>query len=357
MRILFLPNWNVNRLSTDDPTIQPPDKEVEGKPYWFFRYFPQDTAVDIIDRGRSSWFHKLEVKLKFYILQPVKAFVRRNDYDLVISHGAQSGLVYELLASFVRHKPQHIMIDVGGLNGARVNHTETPLLRWALRRGPHIVVHSSRQLALYAKHYPALAPRARFIPFGADASYFNRSSEPEQPIIVSFGSIKRDYDTLLRAWQAIPDHRGHTLYLIGANVQPAPSIPDVEIMPRVPISQLQHTIASCTMVVLPLPEHLYSYGQMSLLQSMLMGKPVIVSNTTSTADYIHEAPGVIGVTPCDSAGMAHAIEHMLSLTPQQRAEMGAAGSEHVASHFSEEQMGHAFARLARQVTSTQQSCK
>ena len=49
MKILFIPNWRVNRLSTDVPTIQAPDKQVQGEPYWFFKYFPEGTQVDIID--------------------------------------------------------------------------------------------------------------------------------------------------------------------------------------------------------------------------------------------------------------------------------------------------------------------
>lgn len=168
MKILFIPNWRVNRLSTDVPTIQAPDKQVQGEPYWFFKYFPEGTQVDIIDIGKENQFRKIEHKIKFYLVQPWKAFRARKHYDLVISHGAQSGLVYELLTSFVKRKPQHLMFDIGGLNGARVNHTEMPLIRWALRKAPHIIVHASRQLSLYAKHYPKLAPKATFIPFGND---------------------------------------------------------------------------------------------------------------------------------------------------------------------------------------------
>ena len=63
MKILFIPNWRVNRLSTDVPTIQAPDKQVQGEPYWFFKYFPEGTQVDIIDIGEENQFRKIEHKI------------------------------------------------------------------------------------------------------------------------------------------------------------------------------------------------------------------------------------------------------------------------------------------------------
>lgn len=62
MKILFIPNWNVKHLLEDDPAIQAPDKYVKGKPYWFFRYFPKDTEVDIIDIGKNRGFRRLRRK-------------------------------------------------------------------------------------------------------------------------------------------------------------------------------------------------------------------------------------------------------------------------------------------------------
>ena len=95
LKILFIPNWNVHRIIDDDPGIQAPDKVVQGQPYWFFRHFAEQPLVDIIDRGTATWFRKLEEGAKFYVRQPLKAWHRMDDDDLVISHGAQSGLVFD----------------------------------------------------------------------------------------------------------------------------------------------------------------------------------------------------------------------------------------------------------------------
>lgn len=346
MKILFIPNWRVNRLSTDVPTIQAPDKQVQGEPYWFFKYFPEGTQVDIIDIGEENQFRKIEHKIKFYLVQPWKAFRVRKRYDLVISHGAQSGLVYELLSSFVKRKPQHLMFDIGGLNGARVNHTEMPLIRWALRKAPHIIVHASRQLSLYAKHYPKLAPKATFIPFGNDVDYFTPKEVAMKKQILTFGRAKRDNDTLCEAFSGIADKKGYKLVVVGAGAlkEKYPD-GDIEFLDPMPLKDLVTLSRESAFIVVPLPEYLYSYGQMSFLQSMALGKALIVTETTSSADYISDAPGVERVRPYDVGDMKAALQRMMAsdfATLQQR---GLANREFVTSHFSERQMAERIVKF------------
>ena len=340
MKILFIPNWPVHRLSADDVSIQAPDKQVQGEPYWFFKYFPEGTQVDIIDIGKETWFRRLEHKIKFYLVQPWKAFRARNRYDLVVSHGAQSGLVYELLASFVSKKPQHLMFDIGGLNGARINHTETPLIRWALRKAPHIVVHSSRQLGLYQEAYPKLVPNATFIPFGNDVDYFQPSDDaPLKKQIITFGRAKRDNLTLCKAFSGIADKQGYKLVVIGEPALAA-QFPgsDIEFLPPVPLKDLVTMSRESAFIVVPLPEYRYSYGQMSILQSMALGKSLVVTETTSTADYIADAPGVEHVQPYDVGGMAAALQRMMALDFDTLQQRGLANRELVTSRFTERQM-------------------
>lgn len=345
MKILFIPNWTVHRLAEDDDTVQPPDKQVAGEDYWFFTHFPRGYEVDIIDRGRQSWFRKLEKKIKFYIKQPIKAFKVRNDYDIVISHGAQSGLVYELLTSFVKHKPPHLMFDIGGLNGARINHTETPLIRYALRKCPYILVHASDQIEFYNEYYPNLAERARFVPYGVDCQYFvpQRSTQRTRTLL-TFGKAKRDNVTLCDAFSRIQDKKGYRLIVVGEPEleKQYEYVDEITFRPVLPLSELMTLMAESDFVVIPLPQFRYSYGQMSFLQSMAMGKAMIVTRTTSSVDYITNAPGVIGVEQGDVDGMQAALEEMLSMTDAQRDAIGMANRSYATSRFDEREMSKAI---------------
>lgn len=341
MKILFIPNWRVKTLDKDDERIQAPDKYVKGKPYWFFRHFPEGTQVDVLDIGEPTSLQKFEQKVKFYIKQPCKAFRRRNDYDIVISHGAQSGLAYELLSSFVKRKPRHLMFDIGGLNGARVNLYETPLIRFALRKSPAIIVHSSRQLSLYRKHYPNLVAKSTFIPFGTDFDYFNQVKPAiVGKRIIAFGYRKRDYATLCDAFSQI-DNKGYELHIIGddslasryANHQ------SIVFHPLMPIRQLMQFTADSAIVAIPLPEYLYSYGQMSFLQSMAMRKAMIVTDTTSSHDYLSGTPGVLMPKTGDVQSMKDALSKWIATDLKSLAELGEKNAEYVQQNFNEALMG------------------
>ena len=94
MKILFLPNWEVMKCSEAPKDKQPPDYYVKGEDYWFFRYFERKPEVDIIDVASAKWIQNIEKnKLRFYVIQALKAIPRLNKYDLVVSHGMQSGVV------------------------------------------------------------------------------------------------------------------------------------------------------------------------------------------------------------------------------------------------------------------------
>jgi len=350
MKILFIPNWKLHFLDDDNETIQAPDKYVKGKPYWFFRYFPEDTKVDVIDIGKMNLFRKIEKKIKFYFCQPVKAFKCRNKYNIVISHGAQSGLVYELLCSFVKHKPKHIMLDVGGLNGARSNPLEVFMIRFALRKKPTIIIHSSRQISLYRTLYPQLVENVHFIPFGVDYDYFSRfaNEDKTKDYAISFGSYKRDYPTLLKAWKLLSNPK--QLRIIGADISKYQmSIPEnVSFTGKCHLSELINQINKSRCVVLALPEYNYSYGQMSFLQSMALGKVLIVTLTIPSIDYISDAPGVFSVEPNSPEKLADCIDKVFSLPEEKLKELGKANQDYVSSRFNEKQMAEKFYDLCKQ---------
>lgn len=348
LKILFIPNWRVKRLSQDDTTIQAPDKVVDGMDYWFFRHFKSTPKVDVIDIGKENWWRKVEHKIKFYISQPIRAFKLRKRYDVVVSHGAQSGLVYELLASFTKEKPLHVMFDIGGLNGARINKFETPLIRFALRKAPVIIVHSSPQLEFYEQHYPKLFKKAYFVPFGTDFEYFNAqcrmqnaelTCEHRKKLLLSIGYAKRDYHTLCEAWKRaeVGDYR---LHIVGDDslASQYEDCSNIEFSGKIPIAQLMELTCNCAAVVMPLPEFRYSYGQMTILQSMAMAKPMIVTRTTSTIDYINEAPGVMIVEPEDIESLSQSIENVCAMSESELMQLGLKNQAFVKSHFNEELM-------------------
>jgi glycosyltransferase involved in cell wall biosynthesis len=335
MKILFLPNWKVQALSEDVTAWQAPDKQVTGQPYWFFRYFPADCQVDIVDFQQPNWLSFLEKKLNLYVWQGIKAFFRRGHYDLVVSHGAQSGLIYSLLRAITfRRRPPHLIFDIGSMNGARSNKIENAVISLALKGQPHIVVHSRVIIDNYRQTYPALVERTKYIPFGVDVDDFTPAATEEVGnYVLAFGAAKRDYPTLLEAWAGI--RTDTKLCLIG--YRQSVELDNVETIARVSISELKEYIRQALFVVIPLPVFNYSYGQMSFLQSMSMGKTVVVTRTPSSVDYLQDGEGAYFVEPGDVAGMRDRISTLLN-DEAMLAAANAKARAFVEAHFSEQMM-------------------
>jgi glycosyltransferase involved in cell wall biosynthesis len=200
-----------------------------------------------------------------------------------------------------------VIIDVGGMNGARINRYETPLIRKALKSNPAIIYHSKSQIDIYKQAYPELVCKSKFILFGVDTEYFTPQNTKTENFVLSFGFYKRDYHTLIRAWdKVISDTK---LKIIGIEGKSTDSI----LYPgKFNIKQLKEEIAKSLFVVVPLPVFNYSYGQMSFLQSMSMGKPVIVTRTPSSSDYLIDGHGSYYVKPYDADDLAEKINILLS---------------------------------------------
>ena len=292
MNILFIVNWKIHYLAIDSEHIQPADKAIVDKPYWFFKYWPGRHKVDVLDFSRLPVIHRLEKdNLKFFIIQALRAYPRLKHYDLIISHGAQSGVVLALIRQLLGKKhPPHILIDVGCFNGGRDNSHELRLVKYASQSISGIIYHAPIQREYYQEHLPNLIDSCFFVPFGYDADFFYPlENAVSKNYIAAIGYQKRDYQTLIKAWKSIKSET--RLKIIGIKSLRHAGIDDklpqnVDLLPYVPISELKKLIGGAKFVVLPLPYFKYAYGQKTLLEAMAMGKAVIVTKTPSTEDYV-----------------------------------------------------------------------
>lgn len=339
MKILFLPNWKVHQLDIDDDAIQAPDKQINGSnSYWFFKYFKQPYTVDIIDFQQKNLLSWLEKKANIYIWQSIKAFFQVDKYDVIISHGAQSGLMIALLNTiFNRKTPLHIIFDIGAMNGAKSHRFENAVIKFALKSNPFIICHSQIIIDYYKSAHQNLVAQSCYIPFGVDTDYFEQHdavpATRQDSYILSFGSAKRDYKTLLAAWDGVKST--HRLRLIGC--RQAVDRPNVDVIEKVSIQSLKKHISNALFVVIPLPLFNYSYGQMSFLQSMSMGKTVIVTKTPSSVDYIIDGQGAFFVKPFDVSDM-HAKLSLLINNKKLLEESSNKARQYVLVHFAEQQM-------------------
>jgi hypothetical protein len=119
MRILFIANWNIRHCDHAPSGVQAPDYVVNGNDYWFFKYISKGNQVDVLGTECSKFSSFEKKHFRFYIRQACIAFKSMKKYDLILSHGAQSGIFLAFLRKIFGKKGcRHVLIDVGAFQSA-----------------------------------------------------------------------------------------------------------------------------------------------------------------------------------------------------------------------------------------------
>lgn len=317
MKILMLVNWKVKRVQKKPKGLQPPDYIIPKETYWFFKHFKDVPTVDVIDISSNQVIEKIEKKLfRFYILQTVKALRKINQYDLVISHGMQSGAVLALWRRLFKTKAKHIVVDIGNFAAGKEHGIKLKLMQIASKSLDGVIYHTSNQINYYKKCFPWIVNKSRFIRFGADLDLFKyddlnaNNTEKSDEYFVCVGYDKRDWATLVKAYASIKTDC--KLRIIGHVEKKYNHIKGVQQVPFVPIDELIKQIKNSKFSVLPLQLYNYSYGQMTLLQQMAMKKCVIAARVPSLIDYAVDNQSVIFYTPGDVRDLKEKLQYVLN---------------------------------------------
>ena len=316
-KILFLPNWKVYTYKEAPNDKQPPDYFVKGKDYWFFRYFDKKPEVDILDIRSFKWLESFEKnKIRFYIFQALRAIPKLNKYDIVISHGMQSGIVIALWRRFFKTRAKHIVFDIGSFNSAAESGFALKLMQYASHSIDGIIYHTSSQREYYKKFFPWIVDRSQFIKFGTDYEFFTSnlkdcmetSKDTEKnEYCICVGYSKRDWDTVVKAFQ-MADTGNLTLKLVGHIDEKYNNIANIEQIGFVSINELMNLIMNAKFSVLPLKSYNYSYGHMTLMQQMAMRKCVITSKVPSLVDYVEDKKTALLYEPENAEQLADILK-------------------------------------------------
>jgi glycosyltransferase involved in cell wall biosynthesis len=326
----------VSVLSSDDPAIPPPNKTLNERSYWFFRFF-QDANVEVIDNRAPFPFRCLTRIIKIEVFQAFRALVRQDGFDVVISHSFSSGFLFALIRSlFYKKRPLHFVIDVGSLNGGKESRFQIWLLRRALLSVTGLIYHSSINEKFYSKHFPGI--RRKFVPFGTNPDlWIPGKAEAMHPFALSIGYAFRDYETLIRAWSRIDI----PLKIVGTESIDRMGLRNVELIPKVAVPLLQKLIEDAMFIVLPIANVRYSIGQMTLTHCMSMQKSIIVSRSYGVADYYED--GINCLTyECGNDSEIVAKVKMLSEDPELAKKIAGRARCDVLTKFDEKEMARAI---------------
>lgn len=225
----------------------------------------------------------------FYV--PILALIQRKHFDVTISWQMRLGICYGILKRIVHSKklPVHIIQDfhIDLTQTRSLYRFQIALLKLAIPGIDYFFCTSTEEEKIYSEQFGINRSRIVFLPLIAPQSYFEEPDRPKKDYIFSYGNSDRDFDVLIRAVA----HLNIKTYILSKKYQPQiPVSENVSILrDRVSEKELIEWIASSRMVVFPLKDYRVSAGQLSMLEVMALGRPLIITENMATKEYaVHQ---------------------------------------------------------------------
>ena len=111
----------------------------------------------------------------------------------------------------------------------------------------------------------------------------------------------------------------------------------METVGFIPVTQLMKEIEKATFCVLPLQSFNYSFGQMTLLQQMLLKKAVIAANVPSLRDYVTDGQDCLLYEPENAEELAEQMERLAD-DPTLCQSLGEKAAQSVRQKWNEKRM-------------------
>lgn len=254
-------------------------------------YFLQ--ATDFAEESKDSWLEKLLRRCRCgsvasrvrHIRSAVRMFQTAPSYDVVVTLGDLAGLTFAMLQRLRRkQRPIHIMYDCLWYGGSTVKRS---WMKFCLEKVDCCVVWASLECESYSQCYKIDPHKFVYVPHHHTANRYDFETSDEGYVFTG-GNWNRDYLLFL---QAVHDLE---FPCVIATTRQAELMRSVELPAHVRVVAASHAefrqlIAKASIVVLPLQGGLLHIGgQQTILNAMLMGKPVIVTDPDGGRDYIDD---------------------------------------------------------------------
>ena len=170
------------------------------------------------------------------------------------------------------------------------------------------VVHSPEEVARYAQYLDVPEKKVRFAPLQRGEVDSVRKESTSSPFVVALGSAHRDYKTLIKA----VDRLGIRTVIV---TRPE----DINDLPKSEVVEFRHGLserdchelmAQARICVTPIANMETASGQVTFVNAMMLGIPVIATRCPGTAGYIeHDRNGLL-VPAFDAKALAEAVSRL-----------------------------------------------
>ena len=186
----------------------------------------------------------------------------------------------------------------GGIKGT--------LARFCLPAVDLFVVHSRAEIAIYSDWLQLPPERFVFVPLSAELPAGAAWAEqPDAPYIVALGTANRDYALLAEAAGQL----GYPTIIVAgqhatAHIEPPPC---VSFRSGLTLAQCHQLALHSRINVIPIADVDAPSGQVTVIESMMRGVPLVATACAGTNDYIADGVDGILVPPKDVPAMVSAL--------------------------------------------------
>ena len=298
-----------------------------------------DHVTLLIEGGRLKKLLSLK-SLSLFVQMVVLLFKARRRYDYIYTFEC-SWLSFA--AAFIQtvcfqRRPRHVILQF-------IMREKLPTLKSRLKyafmrfcfSSVYLCICSSRsEIRYYQSAFNWPSSKLAFVPLHTASCWVASDPGPEGSYMIAAGRTFRDYATLLAAFEAIDVP---LVIVAGRSNGITSTRPNIRILYDVPQDELSGLLTGSMAIVLPLEERQISIGQMVLLQSMALAKPVVVTRVNGTEDYVDQMRTGILVPPRDALAIRDAVLR-LHQDPSLRVRLGQAARDrirdaHLPRHYAE----------------------
>ena len=243
-----------------------------------------------------------------YLLQALKAWVPFGTWrtDGIITVFPQLALITGLVKRLTLSRRPVVawMFNLGktyhGWHGV--------LARFGYAAVDCFVVHSTHEIDVYSEWLRLPRERFVFVPLSVAEKPIEVAEDAESPFILSMGSANRDYPLLLQVLARLP-HRA--LIVAGSHALQGLAVPpNVTVRAGLTEDDCRLLCQRARVSVIPLRNLETAAGQVTVVEAMMSGRPLVTTRSVGTVDYVEDGVDGLLVAPADPAAMQAAIERL-----------------------------------------------
>lgn len=312
------------RIATDLPIPQ--------LPWW-------EDVVDVL-----PWPNRVGV---VGTLQAAWATVRRARHaDVFVGSTLRNAMALAVFKRLGRRQRPRVVLTEMRLDDPRAGWRwllKVALQRFAFRAVDIMCVSARGEIQTYAERLRLPVDRFRHLPWHTNVLE-PLYCEPNGSYVFAAGRTGRDWRTLAEAVRGL-DIRV-TVVCAGHDAGVIAFPANVTVLTDVPYTVYRELLEGAAVVAIPLEPHVYSSGQVVILEAMGLGKAVVTTRVVGSEDYILDGIDGVLVDPGDAAGLRAAISDLAASHPRQRA-IGEAALSRVRRDHTLEQYATRVLHIAR----------